>query len=629
MQKQITGRIVVSVLLFALTIMTALPAFADSGAIPQRSQVEEKYKWDLTAFFPSDSAWEAAYTYLENNIPRLDQYKGKLATSANSLYNCLELRDSLELISDNLYVYAYLKLDEDNRASQYQELGGRAGDLSSKLNTAAAFMRPEILKINEDQLDTYLKENPGLKMYEFYLRDILRSKAHILSEKEEALLAMAGPVTAAPSRIFTMLDDADMSYGTITDTAGNEIELTKERYYKILESPNREMREKAARAYNEAYLKVENTLATTLGSSVQKDNFLRQARNYKTCLNMSLDGDSIPPDVFYNLISAVDSNLAPLHKWAKLRKQMLGLDTLHTYDLYVPLVSDYTREYPYEEAESMVLKGVAPLGDQYVSDLQKGLNSRWVDVYETEGKGSGGYTWGTYSAHPVVLMNYNNSLENVFTLAHEMGHAMHSFYTNRYEPYVYSNHYLFTAEVASTCNEALLMDYLLKNTTDKREKMFLLNKYIEQIIGTFYTQVMFSEFELAIHEQVENGGALSADFMRQTYRDIYQKFWGPELVIGDIYDLGGMRIPHFYREYYVFQYATSYSAALAISQRIREKDKGALDAYLRFLQLGSSEYPVDILKQAGVDMTTPEPINRTIDLFSRLVDQMEQLLNEG
>jgi oligoendopeptidase F len=293
----------------------------------------------------------------------------------------------------------------------------------------------------------------------------------------------------------------------------------------------------------------------------------------------------------------------------------------------VPLIPEFDKQYSYEDAEKLVLKGISPLGATYQADFRKGLNSHWIDVYETQGKGSGAYSWGTWSAQPVILLNYSGTLENVFTLAHEMGHAMHRYYTNANEPYIYSGHSIFTAEVASTCNEALLMNYLLDNTTDKREKMYVLNKYIEQIIGTFYTQVMFSEFEMALHNRIESGGALSADFMRKTYRDIYQKYWGPDLVIDSINDLGGLRISHFYRQFYVYQYATSYSAALAISDRILNKEPGALDAYLRFLQVGRSDYPVEILKAAGVDMTTPDPVNRTIKRFSRLVDEMEKLLN--
>jgi len=467
-----------------------------------------------------------------------------------------------------------------------------------------------------------------LGLYKFYLQDLIRKSKHILSAKEEAIMALAGPLESSPSKIFTMIEDADMTYGSVYDEDSNKVELTKERAYKLMESNDRRVRRDVNSVYNEAYLKRVNTLAATLDASIKKDYFNMQARHYNSCLEMSLNGDNIPVSVFHNLIDAVNTNLGPLHKWTALRKRILGYDTLYTYDLYAPLTKNKPKEYTYEEAKKIVLKGLKPLGKEYLKNFEKGLNSRWIDVYETQGKGSGGYQWGSYTSHPYILMNYNGTLENVFTLAHEMGHAMQSFYTNKNEPYIYSDHSLFVAEVASTCNEALLMKYLIKHVKDKEEKIRLLDYYIEQIVGTFYTQVMFSEFELAIHNRIESGNAVSADYFRKTYRDIYQKFWGPELVIGKINDLGGMRISHFYREYYVYQYATCYAAAQLLSQKILDKKKGALQSYMKFLSTGSSEYPVDILKDAGVDMTTPEPIDNTIKLFGQLVDQMEQLLDE-
>jgi oligoendopeptidase F len=457
----------------------------------------------------------------------------------------------------------------------------------------------------------------------------MRKKEHILSDKEEALLALVGPVASAPSRIFTMLNDADISYGSIIDEEGNELQLTKQRYYKVMESTDRRVRRDANKAYNEAYLNYLNTLAATLTTSIKRDYFFMKARGYNSCLEMSLDRYHIPVSVFHNLIDAVNANLAPLHKLTALRKRTLGYDTLYTYDLSVPLVPKVKEEYPYEESRAMVLNGLKPLGEKYLHQFENGLNSGWVDVYETEGKGSGAYQWGTYSTHPYVLLNHGGTLEDVFTIAHEMGHAMHAEYTNRREPYIYSNHSLFVAEVASTCNEAVLMKHLLENAKDKKEKMALLNYYIRQITGTFFTQVMFSEFELAIHERIESGQALSADYLRKTYREIYQKYWGPELVIGKDRDLGCLRISHFYRQYYVYQYATCYAAAQMLSQKLLEDKEGFWNTYEQFLSTGSSKYPVDILKDAGVDMTTPEPIDRTIKLFGELVDEMERLLDEN
>jgi oligoendopeptidase F len=618
------------VLSLTLLIVAVVPAFtADTGSIPQRSDIDDKYKWKVEDVFPDNNAWEATFNSLKAGIGSFEQYQGHLGDSPEMLLNCLRLRDSLELISDNLYVYAYLKLDEDNRVSQYQEMGDRISGLWSEFEAATAYIEPEILSLDKQKLESFMRDNSDLALYRFHLEDLIRTKAHILSEKEEAILALVGPVASAPSKIFTMINDADISYGSIVDENGQELQLTKQRYYKLMESTDRRVRRDASKAYNEAYLDYLNTLAATLGASIKRDYFFMKSRGYNSCLEMSLDGDSIPVSVFHNLISAVNANLAPLHKWTALRKRILGYDTLHTYDLSVPLVPQVKEEYPYEEAKAMVFNGLKPLGEEYLAQFKKGLNSGWVDVYETEGKGSGAYQWGTYSTHPYVLLNHGGTLEDVFTIAHEMGHAMHAEYTNRREPYIYSNHSLFVAEVASTCNEAVLMKYLLEHAQNKKEKMALLNYYIRQINGTFFTQVMFSEFELAIHERIESGQALSADYLRKTYRDIYQKYWGPELVIGEDRDLGCLRISHFYRQYYVYQYATCYAAAQMLSQKLLEGEEGFWDTYKQFLSTGSSKYPVNILKDAGVDMTTPEPIDRTIKLFGELVDELERLLDES
>ena len=625
MQRQMLSRLIALAIILALSLSLQVGA----ASIPQRADIEEQHTWNTATIFPDLDAWEAAFIQVKNGIGEFEKFEGKLGQSADMLLGCLKLSDSLNIILDNLYVYAYLRLDEDNRSSQFQELGGRVSALNTDVGEATSFIQPEILAIEGDKLQSYLKANPELDVFRFYLEDLQRSKEHILSAKEEAILSLASPVAGAPSEIFTMINDADITYGSIMDENGEEVELTKQRYYKYLESPDRRLRRDANQAYNKAYLKYENTLASTLASSVKRDYFYMKARGYNSCLEMSLDNYNIPTSVFHNLIDAVNANLAPLHKWTSIRKRILGYDTLFTYDLSAPLLENQNQDYSYEEAEKMILTGLQPLGKDYLSNLEMGLNGRWVDVFETQGKGSGAYSWGTYTSHPFVLMNYNNTLENVFTLAHEMGHAMHSHYTNKQEPYVYHNHSLFVAEVASTCNEATLMKYLLQNTEDKEEKKRLLLYYIDQIIGTFYTQVMFSEFELAIHEEIEGGGALSADFFRRTYRNIYQKYWGPELVIDSVNDLGGMRISHFYRQYYVYQYATCYAAAQMLSQQLVEKGDDFWPTYEQFISTGSSIYPVDILKRAGVDMTTPEPIDRTIKRFGELVDQMEKLLEES
>jgi oligoendopeptidase F len=612
----------------AACLFCAVPRFAAAQAVKQRSEIDAKYKWNLDSLFADEAAWDKSMEDLKAGLGQLDQYKGKLADSAANVREALKLRDKLAIIADNLLVYSKLKLDEDSRVSKYQEMYGRASDVSSKLANAYSFIQPELLAMDSAKLMGYAASDPELKAYTFYLQNLVRTKAHILTDKEEALLASAGPVLDSPANIFHMIDEADISFGAIKDENGKDLQLSRERYSAILEGPDRRMRAEAFDVYTKTYMKYVNSLAASLSSSVKKDYFLANARKYNSCLEASLDGDNIPVSVFKNLIAAANANLEPLHKWTALRKKLLGVDTLHTYDLRATLLKEKPRQYTWEEAKATVLQGLSPLGKPYLDEFQKGLEGGWIDVFETQGKATGGYTWGTYTSHPYIMLNYNGSLNGVSTMAHEMGHAMNSLWTNRNEPYQYGDHSLFTAEVASTCNEATLMKYLIANAKTKAEKQYLLTRYIEQIIGTFYTQVMFSEFELAIHERVEKGGSLSVDFFRKTYRDIYQKYWGPELQIEPLGDLGGMRIWHFYRQYYVYQYATSYAAAQVLSDKIVNKEPGALEAYYRFLKTGTSDYPVETLKKAGVDMTTPEPVARTIKLFGDLVDQLEQLVNQ-
>ena len=628
MTRKVFPIILILTLAFLLAAVGTAPA-QETTAIPQRADIDDQYKWNLADMYPDQAAWDKDFESFKAAIPLFAEYQGKLGESAETLLACLKLRDSVEAIGDNLYVYSYLKRDEDTRVSEAQEMGDRIVALYAQYNNAVSFIQPEILTIDNTKLQSFINGNEALSEYSYYLNEIIRSKEHILSEKEEAILALLTPFSRSPQDIFSMIDNADIEYGSVIDEDGNEVKLTNQRYVKFLRSKNRDLRRRASDAYNGAYLKYKNTLAACLGASVKKDHFYAQARNYNSCLEMSLFGDNIPPEVFNNLIKAVNDNLEPLHKWAVLRKRMLGVDTLQAYDLYVPLVDEQTREYPYDEAREIVTKALAPLGKEYVTNLEGGLKSGWVDVYETEGKRSGGYQWGTYASHPYILLNYSDNIDNVFTLAHEMGHAMHSFYTQQHEPYIYGYNPLFTAEVASTCNEALLMDYLLKNAKSKDEKIYLLTTYIEKILGTFYTQVRFSEFEQKIHERIESGEAISADYLQSVYRETLERYWNKELFIAKDRDLGGMRINHFYRQFYVYKYATSFAAAMDIAQRILDKEDGALEAYMEFLKVGSSKPPIEIVKIAGVDLTTPEPVNNTVKLFSKLVDQLEQLLNEG
>jgi oligoendopeptidase F len=574
---------------------------ADDGAIPQREDIEDKYKWRVEDIYESIDLWEADFAALQAGLAGFDGYRGHLGDSPQMLLSCLKLSDSLSIIEGNLWVYAYLKLDEDNRKSEYQELTGRIQALYAQLVEAESFVEPELLTLDEAEIESLLAHEPALEEYRFYLEDQLRQKEHILSKEEEAIIAAMVPVTRAPQNIFNMIDNADLKLGSVVDTEGDTIELTWGRYARIMEEGDRDLRSRANDTVQTQYLKYINTLGTTFGASLSKDWALAKVRDHNTCLEASLDGNNIPTSVVHNLVETVNANIEVLHKWTALRRRILGYDTLYTYDLSVPLGFVFDKEYTYEECMEVVAAGVAPLGKQYIKDLEKAFESGWVDVYETEGKATGAYSWGTYTSHPYVLMNFTGRLDDLFALAHEMGHAMNGFYANQSEPYAYHDQTLFTAEVASTCNEALVIKYLLANAVTRDEKLAILNHYIKLIQGTFFTQVMFSEFELVVHERIEAGQAVSVDYFRETYRAIYEKYNGPDLVVGVNNDMSGMKIPHFYRQYYVYQYATGFAAAEALSQKILEDGDEAREVYLEFLATGSSQYPVDILKKAGVD----------------------------
>jgi len=615
--------------LLALPLMAAAADVSENaGAIPQRSDIDDQYKWKVEDIYPTIEAWEKDYKLLEESYPEIEKYRGHLGDSPETMVAALKLRDSLSIIDGNLYVFANLKLSEDTRRSEIQELCGRIASLDAKFGEAAAYIEPEILELDQSVIDKFLAENKDLDLYKFFLEDQMRRKAHILSAPEEELLAMAGPVLGLPIKIFGMIDNADHKLGSMIDENGNKIDLTYGRYSKILKGADRELRRIANDTVQASWIRYINTLSANLNGLVDKDLFITKARKYNSTLERSLDANNIPTSVYHNLIDAVNANLPAIQKWYSLRKKVLGYDTIFTYDMSVPMVPEYEKKYSFEEARKIVTEGLKPLGSKYVADLKMGLSSGWVDAFETEGKETGGYNWGTYTSHPYIMMNYDSTLGEVFTLAHEMGHALHAYYTNRNEPYIYYGHSLFTAEVASTCNEAILMKYMLTNAKSKEDKIMLLNYYINQIEGTFITQVMFAEYELMLHEHVQNGGALSVDFIRESYRKLLEKYWGPDVVIGPNNDMGAMKLYHFYRTYYVYQYATSYAAAQMLSQKILEGDQKALDAYMKFLTIGSSDYPMNILKEAGVDMSSPEPVDRTLKLFSTLVDEMAQLMDK-
>ncbi|NLK28544.1 MAG: oligoendopeptidase F [Clostridiales bacterium] len=599
---------------------------SEKKKLPKRHEVDKKYKWAIEDLYASDELWQEEYKKVQEMLPKAMEYQGRLSKSGELLHNFLRLSDDISKLLERVYVYANQKYHEDTGNALYQDLSNKASTLAVQVSSALSFAVPEILSIPEEDLTQFRLENEELKEYDFYLKDILRRKPHILSAEIEELLADAGEIADAPSNIFSMFNNADIKFPKIQDEDGDEVQITHGRYIRFLESPDRRVREEAFKGLYKTYESFQNTLAAAFSSNVKQEVFYAKARKYSSTLERALDGANIPIDVYKNLIAAVHDNMELMYRYVRLRKKLLGVDELHMYDLYTPLVQDVHMELPFEEAKEIVAKGLMPLGDEYQRILKEGFENRWIDIYENENKRSGAYSWGAYGTHPYVLLNYNDTLDNVFTLAHEMGHAIHSYYSDKNQPYIYAGYKIFVAEVASTCNESLLIDYMLKNTEDKKEKAYLINHFLDKFKGTLFRQTMFAEFEMITHRMVEEGQSLTAENLRKIYHDLNVLYFGDDIVIDPEIGMEWARIPHFYNAFYVYQYATGYSAAIALSRRILNEGKPAVDDYIRFLSSGSSNYPIELLKEAGVDMSTKEPVNQALMLFSELLDQMEALM---
>ncbi len=597
-----------------------------SGKARIREEIETRYKWKLEDIYSCEDDWEKDFSELKKQVQEIEKYMGTLDLSADRLLSGLVLLEKVNRMIEALFVYAKMRKDEDNTNTKYQTLFDRAQGIMVQVGSATSYVVPEIIAIPEEKLQEFIVQNQDLELYRKFFDELLRQKEHILSSAEEKILAMSADLSIAPKNIFSMFNNADIKFPIITDEKGDEVELTKGRYGRLMESSDRRVRKEAFEGLYGSYTKMRNTLASTLSSSVKTDIFYARARKYGSALQASLDQDNISQQVYDNLIQSVHKNMDNMYQYMKLRKKMLELDELHMYDIYTPLVKEFKLEVDYEEAKNQVLKGLEPLGSDYLSALKEGLESGWIDVYENEGKTSGAYSWGSYDSHPYVLLNYDNKLDDVFTLAHEMGHSMHTYYSNRAQPYIYSQYSIFVAEVASTVNESLLIDYLLKKSTDPREKMFLINHYLEQFRGTVYRQTMFAEFEKIVHDQVEAGQALTPDALSSIYRDLNALYYGPEVVLDKEIDMEWARIPHFYSAFYVYKYATGFSAATAIKQMILEEGQPAVDRYLDFLSSGSYDYPVNLLQKAGVDLTTPEPVDKALQYFGRLVSELEAMI---
>lgn len=598
----------------------------DSKKLKKREEIDDAYKWDLEKMYGNDSEWEKDFNTVKEKSKELQLYAGKLGESAQVLYEALEKKDQLSRLLGNIYVYSRMKKDEDNRIAKYQAMNERAQSLAVEIGTSLSFFTPEILEIPEEKVISYINEYEPLKVYEFLLRDLMRQKRHVLSKEEEFIVAQFGEIMSAPENIFRMINNADMKFGIIKDEDGDEIEVTHGRFLNLLESSNRRVREDAFKTLYAAYDKQKNTLASTFNYSTKGDVVGAKLRKYDSSLAEALDGDNIPLDVYDNLIQTVHENINLMHRYIDVRRKMLNLEELHIYDLYTPLVQEIDKKIPYEQGLDLIRKGLKPMGEEYLSIMNNGFNSGWVDVYENEGKTSGAYSFGTYDSDPYIMLNYTNSIKDVFTTAHEMGHSMHSYYSRKNQPYVYGGHSIFTAEVASTANEALLMEYMINNSQDRSEKMYLLNYFLEQFRGTLFRQTMFAEFEKRTHEAIEAGEVLTKEWLCEEYYKLNQFYYGNGLVHDEEIKMEWSRIPHFYSAFYVYKYATGYSAAIELSRKILDQGEPARNKYIDFLKSGNSDYPIQLLKNAGVDMTTPEPIRNALKTFEKLVEQFEMFV---
>lgn len=594
--------------------------------LPARSEIAEADKWALEDLFLTDADWEAAVKQLEEQLAQLKGYAGKVSASADALYAYLTLADETENLFEKVLVYSNEKMHEDMGNSTYQGYAAQAQAAATRLSAAEAFFEPELLAMEESRLQGFLKEDPKLEKYRLLIDRIWRRKEHTLSAAEEEILAKTYEMATAPDDIFSMFNDADAKFGTIRDENGKEVELTHGRFGGFMESSDRRVRKEAFEALYQTYDQFKNTLAATYSANVKKAKFYADVRKYPSALAAALAPGNIPTEVYDNLIETIHRFLPAMYRYVALRKRALGVEELHMYDVYVPLVADQTKKIPFAEAKEIVKRGLAPMGEEYVSHLEEGFDHRWIDVYENRGKRSGAYSWGAYGTHPYVLLNYQGKLDDVFTLAHEMGHALHSWYSNANQPYVYSGYLIFVAEVASTCNESLLMQYLLKESKDKREKAYLLNHFIDQFKGTLFRQTMFAEFEKITHEMYAKGESLTAERLCAVYMDLNRKYFGEEMVSDPQIALEWARIPHFYTEFYVYQYATGFSCAIALSKRILEMGEAGVADYMKFLKGGCSKDPIELLKMAGVDISTPKPVEDALQLFEELVSELEELL---
>ncbi|MGZ4031952.1 MAG: oligoendopeptidase F [Tumebacillaceae bacterium] len=599
-----------------------------STTTKKRSEVQPETTWNLEAMYESNDAWEQDFKKVEELYPQVVAYAGRLGESADTLLAALNLQHELESVFENVYTYANMRYHQDTANATYQGMSDRASVLANNAFGATSFMNPELLALPEAQLEQFMNENEELRLYKIAIDRLLRDKDHVLSPAEEELLARMGDLAQSSSTVFSMLTNADMTFESVEDSEGNVHEVTEGMYYSLLQSKDRVLRERAFKRIMGTYGNYRNTLGATYGANVKKGVFYAQARKYNSVLEMSLHPDNVPVDVYNNLIQTVRDNFDTMHRYVDLRKKVLGVDELHYYDLFTSIVDTVEVPMTYETGKQLALESLAPLGEEYVQTLQRSFDERWIDVYPNVGKRTGAYSWGTYTSLPYVLLNYTDRLDDVFTLVHELGHAMHSYFTRKTQPYPYGNYTIFVAEVASTLNENLLLEKLLKDTTDKKQRMYLLNHSLDQFRSTMYRQTMFAEFEKAAHGMAEEGQPLTADHLSEIYNKLNRDYYGPTLVIDEELNNEWSRIPHFYNAFYVYKYATGFAAATTLARQIINEGQPAIDRYLDFLRSGSIKDPIDLLKGAGVDMSSPQPIHDALQVFKERLDELEALFNE-
>jgi oligoendopeptidase F len=599
-----------------------------AATTPERNEIEERHKWDLSSMYDSAEAWDRHYREVESMVEALAARQGKLGEGADALRSALELRDAIGVQLEKLQAYAAMRHHEDMRLPGPQGTLQRAETLAVRYGEATAWFQPELLQIPEARLKEWLRAE-GLRVYGHYFDDLLRSKAHILSSREEELLAMAGKTTETGDNAFSLLTNTELRRRTVKDPEGVEVEVTSPVFYQALYSKDRRYRRDAFEAYHQGYLDVKSTLAATLAGTMHRDWYYSKARHYGSSLERALDAENLPAGVYHNLIGTIGRHLPLLHRYAALKKRALGLDAVHFYDLYVNLADVPERQYTWAEARALVLDGIEPFGPDYGEVMRQAFDSRWIDVYANRGKMTGAYNMGTYLSAPYVLLNYTGTFNDVSTVAHELGHAMQSYFAKENQPPVYAGYPMFTAEVASTAAEIVFKRSMLDRAVDRKERAFLINQMLEDMRQTVFRQTQFAEFELAAHTLAEKGEPMTAEVFMRIGRGIYERYYGPEFVIDPGLEVECLRIPHFYTNYYVHRYANSYCAAAAIARQIMAGSAGARERWLQFLKTGNSRYALDMLKLAGVDMTTPQPIEEAMALFRQLLDELEPLLEAG